>query len=39
MVDEPEVPGADRIGEEVERFLRNQRRGDGGPNPFRPSGP
>jgi hypothetical protein len=36
MVGEQEVPGADRIGEEVERFLRNQGRGDGGPTPFSP---
>lgn len=36
MVGEQEVPGADRIGEEVERFLRNQGRGNRGPNPFSP---
>ena len=36
MVGEEEVPGAENIGEEVERFLRNQRRGEGGSNPFTP---
>ncbi len=36
MVGEQQVPAAENIGEEVERFLRNQRRGDGGPTPFSP---
>lgn len=36
MVGEQQIPAAENIGEEVERFLRNQRRGDGGPNPFSP---
>lgn len=36
MVDEQTIPPAENIGEEVERFLRNQRRGDQGPNPFSP---
>lgn len=36
LVGEQQVPGADNIAEEVERFLRNQRRGDGGPTPFSP---
>jgi predicted ATP-grasp superfamily ATP-dependent carboligase len=36
MVDEEQLPGAENIGEEVERFLRNRRRGDEGPNPFSP---
>jgi hypothetical protein len=35
MVGEEQVPGADNIGEEVERFLRN-RRPDSGTNPFSP---
>jgi hypothetical protein len=35
MVGEEPVPGADNIGEEVERFLRN-RRPDSGTNPFGP---
>jgi PAC2 family len=34
MVDEQQVPGAENIGEEVERFLRNRRRGGGEQNPF-----
>ena len=35
MVDEEQIPAAENIGEEVERFLRNQRRGEGGErNPF-----
>ena len=33
--DEP-IPAAENIGEEVERFLRNQRRSEGGLNPFSP---
>ena len=36
IVGEQEVPPAENIGEEVERFLRNQRREGGGPNPFSP---
>ena len=32
--DEEQIPPAENIAEEVERFLRNQRRGGGGPNPF-----
>ncbi|MCA1708854.1 MAG: PAC2 family protein [Actinobacteria bacterium] len=36
MVDEQAIPAAENIGEEVERFLRNQRRGEQGPNPFSP---
>lgn len=35
LVGEDHVPGADNIGEEVERFLRNQRRGEG-PTPYSP---
>jgi hypothetical protein len=35
MLGEEQVPGADNIGEEVERFLRN-RRPDPGTNPFSP---
>jgi predicted ATP-grasp superfamily ATP-dependent carboligase len=34
LVGEEQVPPAENIAEEVERFLRNQRRGDGGTNPF-----
>jgi hypothetical protein len=35
MVDEQQVPAAENIGEEVERFLRNRRRGGSeGRNPF-----
>ncbi len=34
MVGEQEIPAAENIGQEVERFLRNQGRGDEGPNPF-----
>lgn len=34
LVDEEQVPPAENIAEEVERFLRNQRRGGGGSNPF-----
>lgn len=33
---EEQIPPAENIAEEVERFLRNQRRGDGGTNPFGP---
>lgn len=36
IVGEQEVPPGENIAEEVERFLRNRRRGDGGPNPFSP---
>ena len=36
MVGEQQIPGAENIGEEVERFLRNQRRGGTGPSPFSP---
>ena len=36
MVGEQTISGAENIGEEVERFLRNQRRGEQGPNPFSP---
>lgn len=36
MVGEEAIPGADRIGEEVERFLRNQKGGEPGPTPFSP---
>ena len=36
FVGEQQIPPAENIGEEVERFLRNQRRGDGGPSPFSP---
>ncbi len=35
MGEEP-IPAADTIGAEVERFLRNQKRGDGGPTPYSP---
>jgi hypothetical protein len=35
LIGEEQVPGADNIGEEVERFLRN-RRPDSGTNPFSP---
>jgi hypothetical protein len=34
MVDEQQVPGAENIGDEVERFLRNRRRGGEEQNPF-----
>ncbi len=37
LMGEQQIPAAENIGEEVERFLRNQRRGEtGGPNPFSP---
>ena len=36
MVGEQTIPAAENIGEEVERFLRNQRRGGDNPNPFGP---
>ena len=35
LVEDPEVPGAENIGDEVEKFLRNQRRGRG-PTPYSP---
>ncbi|MDQ3879213.1 MAG: hypothetical protein M3290_12820, partial [Actinomycetota bacterium] len=35
LAGQPEVPGADEIAAEVERFLRTQS-GDGGPNPLSP---
>lgn len=36
MAGEPTIPSTEKIGEEVERFLRNQRGGEAGPNPFSP---
>ena len=36
LVDEQQVPSTENIAEEVERFLRNQRRGEAGPTPFSP---
>ena len=36
LVAQQEVPGADNIAEEVEKFLRNQRRDEGGPTPYSP---
>jgi hypothetical protein len=36
IVGEQEIPPVENIGEEVERFLRNQGRGGRGPNPFSP---
>jgi predicted ATP-grasp superfamily ATP-dependent carboligase len=39
LLGEQQIPPAEHIGEEVERFLRNQRRGDGGPTPFSPGNP
>lgn len=33
---EEELPGAENIAAEVERFLRQNQRGDSGPNPFSP---
>lgn len=35
MAQQP-IPPAENIAEEVERFLRNRRRGDSGPTPFSP---
>lgn len=35
LIGEDQAPGAENIGDEVERFLRNQRRG-GGPTPYSP---
>jgi hypothetical protein len=37
MAGEQEIPPAENIGEEVERFLRNRRPGGGPPSPFSPS--
>ena len=36
LVSEQEIPPADHIAEEVERFLRNRDQGSGGPSPFGP---
>lgn len=36
LAGEQQIPPAENIAEEVERFLRNQRRGEGGPSPFSP---
>lgn len=36
MVDEEEVPSTEDIADEVEKFLRSQRRGESGQNPFSP---
>ena len=36
LVGEQQIPPAEHIGDEVERFLRNQGRGTGGPTPFSP---
>jgi hypothetical protein len=36
IMGEQPIPPAENIGEEVERFLRNQRRGESGPTPFSP---
>ncbi|HVF51987.1 MAG TPA: PAC2 family protein [Actinomycetota bacterium] len=36
LMGEQEIPSGANIAEEVERFLRNQRRGEGGPTPFSP---
>lgn len=36
LIGETEVPPAENIAEEVEKFLRNQRRGGGGPTPYSP---
>lgn len=36
IVGEEPIPAAENIAEEVERFLRNQRGGRGGQNPFAP---
>ena len=36
LIGEAEVPPAENIAEEVEKFLRNQRRGGGGPTPYSP---
>ena len=36
LVGQQEIPPAENIAEEVEKFLRNQRRGEGGPTPYSP---
>ncbi len=36
LVGQQEVPPAENIAAEVEKFLRNQRRGDTGPTPYSP---
>ena len=36
IVGEQQIPPAENIAEEVERFLRNQRRGGPGPTPYSP---
>lgn len=36
LIGEEPIPPAENIGAEVERFLRSQRRGEGGSNPFAP---
>ncbi len=36
LIGETEVPPAENIAAEVEKFLRNQGRGDGGPTPYSP---
>ncbi len=36
LAGEQQIPPGENIAEEVERFLRNQRRGDSGPSPFSP---
>lgn len=36
LVGEQEIPAAENIAQEVERFLRSQGREGGGPNPFSP---
>ena len=36
LVAEADVPAAENIAEEVEKFLRNQRGGEGGPTPYSP---
>lgn len=36
LLEEQEVPPAENIAEQVERFLRNQRREGGGPTPYSP---
>ena len=36
LAGEQDIPSSENIAEEVERFLRNQRRGGGGPSPFSP---
>ncbi|HEX2296571.1 MAG TPA: PAC2 family protein [Actinomycetota bacterium] len=36
LIGETEVPPAENIAQEVEKFLRNQRRGGSGPTPYSP---